>query len=176
MTRQQENEELRQHTPLPNAESRHHHGRIPSSSMTSKNSATTNAMVGASTEVSFAAAGQSSMEGNKRSEHGQDLTQGYTDEKYNDDEDTVKKDSVSFMAGLSPASKIKYEYQKRTRGVRSSSGASLGSMDMMHGAEEPHERSGICSFCLVKMHQHALTLPRICLLFHCLILYFSSTI
>lgn len=148
MTRQQEDEELRRHTILSNAESRHHHGGLPSSSMALKGSAITNAMVGAATEVAFAVAGQSSMEEIKMSEHSQDFVQGYSDEKYND-EDTVQKDSASFMAGLSPASKIKYEYQKRTRGVRSGSGTSLGSMDMTHGTEEPQERLGICNFLFI---------------------------
>ncbi|KAG0338152.1 hypothetical protein BG004_007340 [Podila humilis] len=55
--------------------------------------------------------------------------------------DSVHESSASFVSGLSPASKIKYEYQKRTRGRSSSNASGLSesmSMDDLHDKSEFH--------------------------------------
>lgn len=56
----------------------------------------------------------------------------------------VEHDAPSSPSGLSPASRIKYEYQKRTRG-RSLSGASA-MINSSLGGETTQDKSGECSW------------------------------
>ncbi|GJJ75501.1 hypothetical protein EMPS_07859 [Entomortierella parvispora] len=140
MTRQQEDRELRQQAVLSESDSQYPCGGPSPSSAAFRSTAVTNAMIGATAGVASAVASQSSVEEIKRMEQRQEFSPWHLDE-IQDDRDTNQKDSASFMASLSPASKIKYEYQKRTRRARSGSNVSSGSMDIMHSPEEPQERS-----------------------------------
>ncbi|KAG0044049.1 hypothetical protein BGZ83_010721 [Gryganskiella cystojenkinii] len=101
-------------------------------------SAIAGALVGAGAGPAAVVTGRSSLEGMDR--HGLGHLRDDQEGHHEEDEDSFVQDSASFIAGLSPASKIKYEYQKRTRRGRSgSSGSSF--MDFHSSSEEPQERS-----------------------------------